>query len=61
MHKLWDLQEGCTFKGLLHETMNLTSWCYIMKGPNLHVVQVHHGKNPMVLHASIYQAYHLIK
>jgi len=58
---LQDLEEACAFKGLLYKTMNVISWCYAMKGPNLHVVQAHFGKNLVVLHVAIYWTNHLIK
>jgi len=41
------------FKGELYKTMNVIGWCYAMKGPNLHVMQAHFCKNPMVLHVVI--------
>jgi hypothetical protein len=49
------------FKGLLYEAMNVIGWCYATKGPNLHVVQAHLGKNPMVLHVVIFRANRVIK
>jgi len=54
-------KESCVFNGLSYKAMNVVGWCYAMKGPNLHVVQAHFGKNPVVLHVAIYQANHLIR
>jgi len=51
----------CVFKGLFYEAMNVIGWCYTMKEPNLHVVQAHFGKNPMVMHVAIYRTNHLIR
>jgi hypothetical protein len=59
--KLQDIQDGCVFKGHLHETMNSMAWHHTMKQPNLHMAQAHLGKNLMALHATIFRATHLVK
>jgi hypothetical protein len=45
---------GVCVQRFIIQKMNVIGWCYELKGPNLHVVQAHSGKNPMVLHVAIY-------
>jgi len=48
------------FKDLLHEAMTLITWCYVIKGPNLHVAQAHFKRNLMILQVVIYKIDHLV-
>jgi hypothetical protein len=45
---------GVCVQRFIIQKMNVIGWCYELKGPNLHVVQAHFRKNPMVLHVVIY-------